>query len=886
MANIPHIELPKSRALRVAFWLASAALLCAIMGLIAVALIFDHYTRDLPSTDQLATYDPPVVTRLYASDGKLLAEYAKEKRFFVPLTAIPKHVQQAFISAEDRNFYEHQGIDFWGLFRAMYENVSKLGQGNLVGGSTITQQVVKNFLLTSEKSIERKVKEAILAWRISKIYSKEKILELYLNQIYLGRGNYGVAAAAVNFFNRSLDELSIEESALLAAMPKAPSYYDPERNYDQALSRRNYVIERMREDGFITDEEAEHAKNASIILRGRENEELAQADFFAEEVRRRLRRMYGFNVLYEGGLYVRTTVDPRLQKIADKALRDALMLYDRRHGYRGAARNISNDLGNWQEALKKMYEERTIPVFENQAIAVVLSVDTKKAEIGVQGAGRGMIVLDGVSWARKKLSDKSVGGAITAVNQVLAVGDVILVEPDKNANSRYNLLQVPEVNGALVVTDPHTGKVLAMSGGYSYAGSEFNRATQAKRQPGSAIKPFVYTTALENGFSPTSIIVDGPIEISQGPGLPMWRPKNYEGKFLGPTTLRMGLEKSRNTMTVRLAQFIGLNRIKRLTQRFGIYGDDINANFSMALGAYETTLLKLTNAYAMIANGGHRVEPWLIERIDDRNGTTIFRRDTRVCETCSLPPTEAKLATTPPNIPDDREQVLDPRVAYQITSILEGVVQRGTGGAAKVLGRPIGGKTGTTNDSRDTWFMGFTPDLVVGTYIGFDSPRNMGAKETGGRVAIQAFVNFMQVAMKDEPIVEFRVPEGVRKIPVNRYSGQPLFEGEDAQSEGIIREAFLTGGPIFKPLNELDEERKDREEQKGGLIDSGGDLTQPVDVGAPIESEGERGFNPYEYVPGPGEVAPYQIPQRPVEPPEEEGFNPNSDAELGTGGLY
>ncbi len=886
MANFLHIELPKSRAVRILFWLASLAIVGTLVALIAIALIFRHYTKDLPSTDQLANYSPPVVTRLYASDGKLLAEYAKEKRFFVPLSAIPKHVQQAFISAEDRNFYSHQGIDFMGLLRAVHANVTSLGQGNLVGGSTITQQVVKNFLLTSEKSIERKVKEAILAYRISGIYSKEKILELYLNQIYLGRGNYGVAAAAINFFNRSLDELSIEEAALLAAMPKAPSYYDPERNYDRALERRNYVVERMREDGFISDEEAERAKNASIILRGRENEETANADFFAEEVRRRLRRMYGFNVLYEGGLYVRTTVDPSLQRFADKALRDALMLYDRRHGYRGPIRNISEALGDWQEQLKKLHEDGIVPVYENQAAAVVLSADPKKAEIGVLGEGRGQIVLEGVSWARKKLSDNAVGAGVTSVSQVLSAGDVILVEPVKESSGRYNLLQIPEVNGAMVVTDPHTGKVLAMSGGYSYTGSEFNRATQAKRQPGSAIKPFVYTTALENGFSPTSIIVDGPIEISQGPGLPMWRPKNYEGKFLGPTTLRMGLEKSRNTMTVRLAQFIGLNRIKRLTQRFGIYGDDINANYSMVLGSYETTLLRLTNAYAMIANGGRRVEPWLIERIDDRNGTTIFRRDTRICETCVVAPEQATLTTQPPQIPDDREEVLDPRVAYQITSILEGAIQRGTGGAAKVLGRPIAGKTGTTNDSRDTWFMGFTPDLVVGTYIGFDTPRNMGAKETGGRVAIAAFVNFMQSAMKDEPIVEFRVPENVRKIPVNRYSGQPLFEGEDAQSEGIIQEAFLTGGPIFKPLNELEEERKDREAKMGGEIDNGGDLTQPIDTGAPLESQGETGFNPYEYVPGPGEVAPYQIPQRPVDNPEGEGFNPNSDAELGTGGLY
>ncbi len=880
--------MPKRRFFRVFIWLTSIGMVCLIAAAIGLAVLFNHYTRDLPSTDQLASYDPPVVTRLYASDGRLLAEYAKEKRFFVPLTAIPKHVQQAFISAEDRNFYEHQGIDFSALLRALYHNTAHLGQGNLVGGSTITQQVVKNFLLTSEKSIERKIKEAVLAYRISGIYSKEKILELYLNQIYLGRGTYGVAAAAVNFFNRSLDELSIEEAAMLAAMPKAPSYYDPQVHYDEALARRNYVIDRMAEDGFISAEEAKRARSSQILLRGRETEELAQADFFAEEVRRRLRRMYGFNVLYEGGLFVRTTVDPRLQSYADQALRQALMLYDRRHGYRGALRSLGGNTANWVASLRAVVEEGSVPLFGDQKLAVVLGVNAKKATIGVMGGGRGVIELKGVEWARKKLSDSAVGAAVTAVDQVLKLGDVIVVNPQKTGGMHYELIQIPEVNGAMVVSDPHTGKVLAMSGGYAYQGSEFNRATQAKRQPGSAIKPLVYVTALENGFSPTSIITDGPIEISQGPGLPMWRPKNYEGKFLGPTTLRTGLEKSRNTMTVRLAQFIGLNRIKRLAQRFGVYDDSIAANFSMVLGSYETTLLKLTNAYAMLANGGKRVEPWLIERIDDRNGTTIFRRDTRECASCT-PPDEGKAPPEPPEILDDREMVLDPRVAYQITSILEGAIQRGTGAAAKVLGRPVAGKTGTTNDSRDTWFIGYTPDLVVGTYIGFDTPRNMGAKETGGRVAIQAFVKFMEMAMRDEPVQEFRVPEGVRKIPVNRFTGQPLFEGEDASGSGIISEAFLTGGPIFKPANELEEERKDREANQGGLIDQGGDPTAPLDLGGTMDETGVQETNPeqnpYEYVPGPGEVAPYQIPQRPVEPPME-GFDPNSDAETGTGGFY
>lgn len=876
------IRLPQSRIARIFAGLFALGILALIAGIIAIMLVFRHYSHDLPSTDQLANYSPAMVTRLYAADGKLMAEYAKEKRIFLPLSAIPQRVQQAFLSAEDRNFYEHKGVDFWGIARAVKENLMNLGQDkSMVGGSTITQQVVKNFLLTNEKSIERKIKEAILAYRISNLYSKEKILELYLNQIYLGRSAYGVAAAAQEFFDKSLDDLSIEEAAMLAAMPKAPAFYDPARKYEEALARRNYVIGRMLEDGFIFDTEAEKALSSPIILRARAPEEVAHADFFAEEVRRRLRKMYGFNVLYEGGLVVKTTVDPQLQAHADRALRHALMLYDQRHGYRGPIATLSDTLEAWQPTLEAFQKERQIPLYDAQALAVVLTADKQKADIGVLGKGRGSIALADMQWARTHISDMRVGGAVTAADLVLKKGDVILVEPLEQGKSAYRLLQIPEINGGLVVIHPHTGKVLAMSGGYSYGGSEFNRVTQARRQPGSAFKPFVYLTALENGFSPTSIVLDAPIELPQGPGLPMWRPKNYEGNFIGPATLRMGLEKSRNAMTIRLAQFVGMRRVKRVAQRFGIYSDDLPINYSMVLGSMETTLMNLTNAYAMVANGGRRVEPWLIERIDDRNGTTIFRRDTRICEACSVAPDSENVGTTPPTIPDDRELVLDPRIAYQVTSILEGAISRGTGTAAKVLNRPIAGKTGTTNESRDTWFVGFTPDLVVGTYIGFDTPRPMGNKETGGRVAIQAFIHFMQNAFPDGPKTAFRVPEGIRQIPVNRFSGQPLFEGEDAAGAGIVSEAFLVGGPIFKPQNEIDEEIKDRE---AGLdqqlqIEAPED---PLTVGVPLEGNSD-------YVPGLGETAPYQVPQRPIESPEEidpEGFNPDSDAELGTGGLY
>jgi len=844
----------KARRLpRLLRWLLGMGITGFIFGILAIALVFNYYTKDLPSTDQLANYDPAVVTRLYAADGKLMAEYAIEKRFFLPLSAIPKNVQEAFISAEDRNFYSHQGVDFWGLLRAVKENVTNYGSGkSMVGGSTITQQVVKNFLLTNEKSLERKIKEAILAQRISKTYSKEKILELYLNEIYLGQGTYGVAAAAINYFGKSLDELSTEEAALLAAMPKAPAAYDPAKNYKRALQRRNYVIRRMQEDGFIDANEANRALATQITMRPRDQKEIAHADFFAEEVRRNLKEMYGDRVLYEGGLFVKTTLNTNFQDYADRALRHSLMLYDQRHGYRGPIATLKNSAEEpWPEALERIRQEKTISLFDEQQLAVIRKIAGRAITVGLMDGKETTLQPADYAWAGSpKFSE----------------GDVLLVEPKEKASKDFRLIQIPAVNGAMVVIEPQSGKVLALSGGYAYAGSEFNRATQAKRQPGSSFKPFVYLTALENGFSPTSIIIDGPVSLPQGPGLPMWTPKNYEGEYLGPTTFRNGLEKSRNAMTVRIAQMIGIKRVMRVAKRFGIY-DEAQPNYSMVLGSKETTLLKLANAYAMVANGGRRVSPWLIERIDDRNGATIFRRDTRICEPCNLA-MDAKLSPTPPTLPDERERVLDPRVAYQITSILQGAIQRGTGGAAKVLGRPLAGKTGTTNESRDTWFVGYTPDVVVATYVGFDTPKPMGGKETGGRVPIQGFIKFMQQADKEIPRTPFRVPAGIREIPVDRYSGQPLYEGMTGGA--TIMEAFLTGGPIFKPFNELQEELKDKD-----------DVVQPIHELTPEDLGGAEAGEFGEYTPpGAGEMAPYQ---RPVDP---EGFNPDSEAEMGTGGLY
>lgn len=843
------------RIVRVLQWCFGLLFLGVIAAVIAVVVVIQHYSADLPSTDQLNTYNPAVVTRLYAADGKLMAEYAKEKRFFLPLSAIPPKVQQAFISAEDKNFHTHQGVDFMGTVRAMRNNLLNMGKGqSLAGGSTITQQVVKNFLLSSEKSFERKIKEAILAYRISNIYSKEKILELYLNEIYLGQGTYGVAAASITYFDKSLDQLTTEEAALLAAMPKAPAYFDPAKNYQRAFDRRNYVISRMREDGHIDATEEARAKVQPILTRSRSKDEVARADFFAEEVRRALASMYGSNVLYEGGLFVKTTLNPTYQDYADRALRHALILYDQRHGYRGPIAALKHEEGEWPAALERIRQERGVPLYDAQTLAAVDKV-SPKLEIVTLSGERGTLTAEGMAWAAPKFT----------------VGDVLLVEPVDGSKTNFRLLQIPQVNGALVVMDPHSGKVLAMSGGYAYGKSEFNRATQARRQPGSVFKPFAYLTALENGFSPTSVILDGPISLPQGPGLPMWTPKNYEGDFMGPVTFRTALEKSRNAVTVRIAQLIGIKRVKRVAKRFGLYDDEVAENYSMVLGAKETTLLKLTNAYGMIANGGRRVAPWFIERIDDRNGTTIFRRDTRLCQGCVVPAATGTSAIAP-TIEDERERVVDPRVAYQVTSILRGAVERGTGTAAKVLNRPVAGKTGTTNESRDTWFVGYTPDLVVGTYIGFDTPRTLGEKETGGRVAIQGFIKFFQQVGDAMPAKDFRAPPGIREVMINRNTGQPLYEGESKEEGGAaIREAFLTGGPIFKPFNELQEEVKDKE--------STDPIVEPEDLGdgaAPAVDGQPQNFE----APPAGEMAPYQ---RPVDP---QGFDPNAGAGVGTGGLY
>lgn len=762
-------------AIRIILGLASTMFTLLVLMMLGAVALFMYFSSDLPDYRELANYNPEIVTRLYAADGKLMAEYALEKRVYVPLKSIPKRVSEAFVSAEDKNFYSNNGIDLYGIARAARQNfqvlMGKSGSHSIAGGSTITQQVVKNFLLTPEKSITRKAKEAILAFRITQVYTKDRILELYLNEIYLGKGSYGVAAAALNYFNKPLDQLTIEETAFLAAMPQAPGRSDPLLHYDRAKDRRDYVINRMMEDGYITADEARTAIAQPITLRARDKTETANADFFSEEVRREIAAKYGDDALYKGGLFIKTTLNPQLQEYSDEALRYALTQYDRRKGYRGPIAHMEH-FKTWQKDLETIETNKKVPLFNGERLALVADMTRSKVTVYFSNNTKGTLDKESLKWGASK---------------GFRIGDVIIAAPTEEKDV-YALHQIPAVNGAMIVMDPHTGRVLAMSGGYGYGGTEFNRATQAKRQPGSSFKPFVYLSAMENGFTPASIIVDEPVEISQGTGMPVWKPVNYHGDYLGPATLRIAVEKSRNAMTVKLAQLLGLDKIVEIGKRFGIY-DHPAAQFSMVLGAQETTLIRLANAYCMLANGGKKVSPGLIERIDDRNGKTIFRLDNRPCPGCRLDSeTDIPSQLTPPVLPDNRTQIADNRAVYQIVSILQGVVEHGTGAAAHKLGKILAGKTGTTNDSKDTWFIGFSPDLVAGIYVGYDQPQTLGKRETGASVALPGFIKFMEKALKDTPSTPFRVPPGINFIKIDAATGLPPVPGQTGGR--IVLEAF------------------------------------------------------------------------------------------------
>ncbi|MBI1866884.1 MAG: penicillin-binding protein 1A [Methylocystis sp.] len=754
-----------------------------LIGAVAAAGLIYVFSKDLPDTAQLRKYEPPVTTRMHAADGSILAEYSHERRLFLPGSAIPSLVKQAFISAEDQNFYTHNGVDPQGVFRAL----SVLAQGgrHVQGASTITQQVAKNFLVGNEHSIERKIREALISFRIEAAYSKDRILELYLNEIYLGLGNYGVAAAALNYFNKSVHELTLAEAAYLAALPKAPNNYHPFLHRERAIDRRNYVIDRMVTDGFVSREDSEKAKAEPLGVNPRVlSPNTYVAGFFAEEVRRDLLERYGEKKLYEGGLSVRTTLDPQMQAWTRKALADGLVRFDEAHGFRGPMRHI-DIAADWGVALAEIPALGDVRPWR---LAVVLETTDAGARIGLQPAHEksgdvareretGLLAQEGMRW-----TGHSPRSALTA-------GDVIYVEPLTGRDGQYRLRQIPEISGAMMAMDPYTGRVLSMVGGFSYDQSEFNRATQALRQPGSAFKPFVYATALDNGYTPSSSLLDEPISIVQSNG-EVWSPENFEGeRGSGPHPLRYGVEHSKNMMTVRLAKDVGMPLIAEYAKRFGVY-DDMPPYLAMSLGAGETTLIRMVNAYSMMVNGGERIKATLIDRIQDRWGHTIYRHDERQCLACDAATWENQ---NEPRLIDKRTReervALDSLTAYQITSILEGVVQRGTGVAIKAVGKHLAGKTGTTNEAKDLWFVGFSPDLAVGVFIGYDRPRSMGEGRAAQAATYAApiFRDFMMVALKDKPDVPFRVPAGIKLISIDPKTGLR------SQGAGTILEAFKAG---------------------------------------------------------------------------------------------
>jgi len=778
------------------------------LGMLFAALtvggIFYMFSADLPSTESLAQYTPPTISRIYSGEGRIVDEFAQERRLFVPADEIPDLVKHAFVAAEDQRFYVHQGYDATGMIAAFRDAVLSRGQ-NVRGASTITQQVMKNFLLSGDRTGERKIKEIILAVRLEKTLSKEKILELYLNEIFLGQNSYGVAAAAQTYFNKPLTGLSPGEAAYLATLPKAPSDLHPVRNKDRALERRAYVLNRMAEDGYISPEvaTAEAAKPLLTVQNGdfpAFRDQLPPRDYFTDEIRRQLSGTFGEEEFFGGGLSIRATMDPELQAIAARALRSGLEKYDRNQGvWRGTGRRLAVDvLGDedaWREALTA---EQNLPRdAEGWHPAVVLDLTEDAARIGIEGvetpeAGN-WVPAEDVTWARKRLPDGKLGKKAQTPGDLVDVGDIVMVravtKDEDGSFVRWSLRQVPEVQGGFMAMDVNTGRVMAMQGGFSYQDSVFNRATQATRQPGSSFKPFVYAAALDSGFSPATIIIDAPIEVETPQGL--WTPKNASNKFYGPTPLRTGIEQSRNLMTIRIAQEIGMDVVAGYAERFGVY-DRLSPFLANALGAQETTLFKMVAAYAMFANGGERVEPTLVDRVQDRFGKTVYRHDQRDCVDCQLASLDAGAALT---IKSNRERVMDAITAYQLTSMLEGVVLRGSGSGVD-LPVPVAGKTGTTNDAKDVWFIGYTSNVVAGCYLGFDQPRSLGEGAFGGTLCVPIFNEFMQEVVKKYGGTKFKVPPGGYFIKIDRFTGARL--PDDASGANVVAEYFREGeDPIF-----------------------------------------------------------------------------------------
>ena len=722
------------------------------------------FSSNLPDYKFLKNYKPSVSSKVYSGEGQLVSDFSTEKRIFVPYSAIPEKVINSFLSAEDKNFFSHPGVDAKGVLRAVINNISNIMTSKrLEGASTITQQVAKNFLLTNEVSFNRKLKEAILAFRIERALSKERILELYLNQIYLGGGAYGVASASLEYFDKPINKLNYEEASLLAALPKAPSRYNPYKNIKLAKHRRDLVLKNLLENNYINKKEFNEFVNNKILLKKRKKIFLENTHYYVEDIRKDVIDKFGFEKVYKQGLNINTPINLNLQKIATQSLRDGLINYDKRKGWRGPLLNKKNSI-NWNVGLEKFKLENSI----NWSLAIVKKVNQFSIEIETENKINGLVKYENISWTKKEF------------NEILKIGDIIYVENIKS--NIFTLRQLPKVNGGIVVMDPFTGRVLALSGGFSFKKSEFNRATQALRQPGSAFKPFIYALALENGYTPSTLILDAPLVLEQGTDLKMWKPENYGKKFYGPSTLRMGLEKSRNLMTVRIAQDLGLEKIINFSKQLGIY-DDPRELLSISLGSAETTLLKLTSAYCSFVNGGKLINPIMIDRIQDSEGNTIFNNEKRKCANCDQ---ISFLSKNYPNIEDNFLQIFSAETAYQMTSILEGAVQNGTGRRLKDLNLDLAGKTGTTNGNTDTWFVGFTSKLVVGVYVGFDNPKSLGKYETGAKTALPIFKNFVKSGVKKEDARPFKVADNILMKVIDSVTGQKA----DIKSKFTIIESY------------------------------------------------------------------------------------------------
>ena len=733
------------------------------LGISLLAVLW-AFSNNLPDYKFLKSYKAPVSSKVYSGEGELVNDFSTEKRIFIPYQAIPEKVINAFLSAEDKNFFNHPGVDAKGVLRAVINNISNIMTSKrLEGASTITQQVAKNFLLTNEISFNRKLKEAILAFRIERALSKKRILELYLNQIYLGEGTYGVASASLEYFDKSINELNYEEAALLAALPKAPSRYNPYKNIELAKFRRDLVLKNLFENKYIDKEKYQKFVNKKISLKKRKKIFLENTRYYVEDIRKNVIDKFGYDKVYKQGLNINTPINLDLQKIATKALREGLESYDKRKGWRGALQNKEN-LTDWSKGLEKLRLEKSI----NWELAIIKTIEKYSAEIETENKSQGLILYKNISWTKKEFKD------------LFKVGDIVYVE--NLTNNEFALRQLPEVNGGIVVMDPFTGRVLALSGGYSFKKSEFNRATQAFRQPGSAFKPFIYALALENGYTPSTLILDAPLVLKQGTDLKMWKPENYGKKFYGPSTLRMGLEKSRNLMTVRIAQDLGLKKIVNFSEQLGIY-DQPSELLSISLGSAETTLLKLTSAYCSFVNGGKLVKPILIDRIQDSEGNTIFNNEKRKCLNCSE---ISFLSETYPEIKDNFPQIFSPETAYQITSILEGAIINGTGKKLKDLNLDLAGKTGTTNKNTDTWFIGFTSKLVIGVYVGSDNPKPLGRHETGAKTALPIFKKFVKKAINKQDARPFKVADNISMMVIDHVTGKKAL----IQSKKTIIEAY------------------------------------------------------------------------------------------------